>query len=273
MAKENEVPGELVPPPQVTHRETPAQRLEAPGELDLERVKLITRLLIGVANEGGEYLLDHLRHYQTIAEELVQEDKRSNLDEASRNELVRYLLVGSAVRTQRRALELTSDGLNYSFGLMRKTTSILDSLTDNPLGRPFRWPAERLAARLNHEINESVVVGHKEVLEGSILVRESSLDIIDEFIAYISESPELADLVREQISQQSLGMASAMTETSREITGKADETVEDKLRGWLGLPPRSELPKSPFAGKPTSIHHPGLGRTKPKSSAADGHSE
>ncbi len=269
MGKETEIPGELVPQPQAVKQETPAQRLEAPGELDLERVKLITRLLLGAANEGGEYLLDHLRQYQTIAEELAKEDKRANLDEASRNELVRYLLVGSAVRTQRRALELTSDGLNYSFGLMRKTTSVLDRLTDNPLGRPFRWPAERLAARLNQEINESVVVGHQEVLEGSILVRESALDIIDEFITYISESPELAELVRDQISQQSVGMATAMAETSREITGRADETIEDKIRGWLGLPPRSELPRSPFAGKPNSIEHPGLQNARPKSSAAD----
>jgi hypothetical protein len=220
----------------------------------MERIELITRVAIGALNEGGNYLFDHLRRYQAEIDQLAAADPNANLDAATREQLVRYLAVGATVRAQRGALQTANRGIGFSAGAVRKTFSIMDRLTDNPLGRPLRWPAERLAQRLANEINESVIVGHKEVVDGSVLVREASLDMMDEFIAYISESPELADLVSEQIGQQSLGMASAVAETGRDITGHADSTIEDTLRGWLGMRKRSEMPRSPFVGKPGSIH-------------------
>ena len=250
MSGNQEVPGQVVPQTNAT----PAQRLEEPGGLDMERIELITRVAIGALSEGGNYLFDHLRRYQAEIDQLAASDPNANLDAATRDQLVRYLAVGAAVRAQRGALQTANRGIGFSAGAIRKTFSMMDRLTDNPLGRPLRWPAERLAQRLANEINESVVVGHKEVVDGSVLVREASLDMMDEFIAYISESPELADLVSEQIGQQSLGMASAVAETGRDITGHADLTIEDKLRGWLGMRKRSEMPRSPFVGKPDSIH-------------------
>jgi hypothetical protein len=253
MVEAEEVPSALNTQPHAP----PVARTRA-HDLNMETMQLLTRLVIGAVSEGSGYLLDHIRNQESKLEQLTVEGKCAHLDEATRSELVLYLAVGTAVRTQRQTIRLTKSGFGLSMRTLSRTVSVLAAATDNPLARPLRKPVQRAAERLGREINRSVIVGHREVLEGSTLTRATALEIIDELIAYISESPALAQLVSDQIGHQSIGMATALTETSRAITGKADRTIEETLRSWIGLPSRSQLPPSPFAGKPESIVHPGL---------------
>lgn len=245
----------------------PIQRFEPLGELDTEEMELFTRLLIGLSAEGGEMLIERLRVYQSRIDKLAAADSHeSGLDDASRTELIRYLAVGSLVRTQRGSVRLAHDTAVRATNSTRSVFGLLDRATDNFLGRPFRRPVESLADRLRTEIGESVVVGHKEMSEGRILARDTTLDIIDDFIAYLSDSPELADLVSDQIGQQSLGVAGAVAEGGRSATLAADNTIEGVIRRIFRRPAREELPKSPFAGKPESVYHPGATSSLPSSS-------
>jgi len=248
----------------------PIQRFEPLGELDTEEMELFTRLLIGLSAEGGEMLMDRLRTYQLRIDELAATDPyEPNLDDASRAELIRYLAVGSLVRTQRGSVRLAHDTAVRATNSTRSVFGLLDRMTDNFLGRPFRRPVESLADRLRTEIGESVVVGHKEMSEGRVLARETTLDIIDDFIAYLSESPELAELVSDQIGQQSLGVAGAVAEGGRSVTLVADNTIENVIRRIFRRPSREELPKSPFAGKPEAVYQPGATSSLPASSKAE----
>ena len=235
------------------------QPLPTDQEIRMASMELLTRFLIGALAEGGAQLFSRLREYQdTLAEQEAIQPIEGNLDEASRDDLIRYLAVGSAVRAQRGAARALYGGASLTARTTRSIFGVLDRVTDNPLGRPLRRPVESLADRLRDEINESVVVGHEELNEGRLLAREATLDIIDDFIAYLSESPELAQLVSDQIGQQSLGMASAAAETSRTITKAADNSIEGVVRRILGLPSRQELEPSPFAGRPEVVYHPGV---------------
>jgi len=246
------------------------QPLLADEELDMERMELLTRLLIGAVAEGGDQLLSRLRQYRDkIAELEVEEAVEADLTEASRNDLVRYLVVGSTVRTQRGAVRAAHGGVSFALRTARSFFGALDWATDNPVGRPLRWPVETMADRLRDEINESVIVGHGELVEGRILARETTLDIIDDFIAYLSDSPELAELVSDQIGQQSLSMAGSVAETSRTVTVAADNSVEGVIRRVLGLPSRKEMKPSPFAGNPEIVYHPGVSPLEDESTASE----
>lgn len=251
-------------------QETAIQPRLTDKELDMERMELLTRFLIGALAEGGDQLLSRLREYpDKMAELQIADPREADLDEASRNDLVRYLVVGSAVRTQRGAVRAVHGGASFALKTSRSVFGALNWATDNPLGRPFRRPVESVADRLRAEINESVIVGHEELSGGRILARETTLNIIDDFIAYLSESPELAELVSDQIGQQSLGMASAAAQTSRTITEVADNSIEGVVRRILGLPSRKEMKPSPFAGHPEAVYHPGVSPLEDESIASE----
>jgi len=242
----------------------------AEEESEMERLELLTRFLIGALAEGGDQLLFRLReHRDKIAELEDDESVEAKLEEASRNDLVRYLMVGSAVRAQRGAVRAVHGGASRTLRTARSVFGALDWATDNPLGRPLRWPVERLVHRLREEINESVIVGHGELVEGRILASETALDIIDDFISYLSESPELAELVSDQIGQQSLSLASSVAQTSRTVTGAADNSIEGVVRRILGLPSRKELKPSPFAGNPDAVYHASVSAIKDESTASE----
>jgi hypothetical protein len=254
----------------VANAQQPAaiQPLPASKELDMERMELLTRFLVGALAEGGVQLLARLREYQDkIAELKAEEPVEPDLAEASRSDLMRYLAVGSAVRTQRGAVRAVHGGASIALKTSRSVFGALNWVTNNPLGRPLRWPVESMVDRLREEINESVVVGHGELVEGRILARETTLDIIDDFVAYLSDNPELAELVSDQIGQQSLSMASSVAKTSRTITEAADNSVEGVIRRLLGLPARKEMASSPFSGNPDAVYHPGISPLKNDSTA------
>lgn len=242
----------------------PIQRVEPMGELNMEDMELFTRLLIGLAAEGSEMLLDRLHKYdENIAQAMKDDPREPSLDDASRTELIRYLAVGTLLRTQRGSVRVAHDTAALAVNTTRSVFGFVDRATDNFVGRPFRRPAEALASRLNAEIGDNVVLGHKELSEGRVLARETTVDFIDDFIDYISESPELAELISDQISQQSLGVAGAVAEGGRSLTLGADNTVEGVIRRIFKRPPRDDLPKSPFAGKPNSVYHPGVASSLP----------
>lgn len=234
------------------------QRVRPVGELNMEAVELFTRLLIGLSAEGAEMLLTRLRAYQPeIGQIVTKAPLEPELDDASRVELIRYLAVGTAVRAQRGSLRMAHDTAAVATSATRSIFDLLDRATDNIVTRPFRRPFEALAGRLNDEIGASVVVGHKELSEGRVLARETTIDFIDDFIAYLSSSPELAELVSDQIGQQSLSVAGAVTEGGRTVTLEADNALEGLIRRLLKRPARKDLPRSPFAGKPDAVYHPG----------------
>ena len=246
----------------------PIQRMEPMGELNMEDIELFTRLLIGISAEGSEMLLDRLRNYEAhIAQLLAEDPHEPDLDDASRVELIRYLAVGTMVRTQRGSIRVAHDTAALAINTSRSAFGLLDRATDNFVGRPLRRPAEALASRLHTEIGDNVVLGHKELSEGRVLARETTVDFIDDFIAYLSGSPELADLVSDQMTAQSLGVAGAVAEGGRSVTLEADNAVEGLIRRIFRRPARADLPKSPFAGKPEAVYHPGVMSSLPEHEA------
>ncbi len=251
-------PADLPDQLSVNSHTAPLSSPEGSLTYEVDTIQLLTRLIIGAIGEGGRLLFEHISVYQREMGQAECGDTRDDMDEGTRAEMALYLAIGIAMRTQNMTIRMVMQGMDVSARSLDKSISILAPLTENPLIRPISRPAYRVAARLSQEIYQSVIVGRREMVAGSTMVRGATLDIVDEFVAYISESPALAQLVSAQIGHQSVGIATALSENSRTITGKADRTIEATLREWLRLPARSQLAPSPFAGKPESIDHPGL---------------
>lgn len=57
-------------------------------------------------------------------------------------------------------------------------------------------------------------------------------EILADVIHVISQNPELAELVRSQLSQQSMTMATSVLDTSRKLSAVGDDMAENVAR-WL----------------------------------------
>ena len=96
--------------------------------------------------------------------------------------------------------------------------------------------------------------GRAEEQNGRLLAGMTVQEVIDEFINYISDNEELAELVRDQIGQQSIGMAGVVVDNSRRLTSTADNLLEGIVRRILRMRSREELPGSPLVGQPQLMY-------------------
>ena len=96
---------------------------------------------------------------------------------------------------------------------------------------------------------------------------------IEEIIDYLSQSEPLAELVRDQLNEQSTGVATAVAETARTATNIGDNTLEGIVRRLFGKTPRTEMAPSPVAGKPQTMYEPAVlmdqGKASPQSGTGD----
>jgi hypothetical protein len=117
--------------------------------------------------------------------------------------------------------------------------SAVDRATNPWPLRTFRAPLRRAASGFVTAAGERIHEGWQEEQAARWLARQTIPEIVNDVIDYISANPQLAQLVRDQLAVQSVGMATTAMDTSREWSTTADDVVESLARRLLRRPPRA----------------------------------
>jgi hypothetical protein len=232
-------------------------RPEELSSLESERLQLLTRLLLGSLTQGSGELMERLRDLEREIEvdpELLEQDLGP--DDETVYDLLRYLGVGLFARGQRRLARRTRRGYYFSLGVTSWFLEQLDRATDNPLARPVRHPIESRVRSFWEQVGLIAQDGKREEQTARVLTRRAAIVTLDELSDSLVENPELADLIRRQVTEKSTGLADVVIENTRRVTARADDVAEGLVRRLLRRRPRQELPPSPLMGKPQTMYSP-----------------
>ena len=227
--------------------------LVVPGES--EEGQLLSRFLLGLLLLGSDELLTRLRALQGEIEGSVELAAGQVVpgDETTA-ELLGYLAVGMFLRGQKRLSGSIRRGVRRSIQATGQALSLLDRLTDNALGRPLRQPVERRLWNLALEGQRAIGEGRRQTQNARLLAGRTLDQVVNDLTAYLIENPELMDLIRRQVAEQSTGLAGTAMDSARQLGVGADGTVEGAVRRVLRRQPRQELPPSPLPADPQAVY-------------------
>ena len=220
-----------------------------------EDLQLLSRFLLGVALMGSEELMERLR---LVQEQLNLDPDRQASDaspeQESELELVRYLSIGLLTRGREAVVGSMRRGMQLTLGATKGALGSVDRLTDNPLTRPLRRSLAARASDLGEKAMEVIDEGRREEQKARLLANGTVSEVIDEVLDFVSESPEVEQLVQDMIGQQSAGLAGVVTDNARSVTVAGDYLIEGVARRLLRRKGRLELPPSPLAGEPQDMY-------------------
>ena len=208
-------------------------------EPDLETLHTLMRLLIGSTTEGTDELIRRLKEWQ---KEIGQTSEATMVISPDETELdrLRYAFIGFLFESPRAVIK----GVSTVDRTARKATGLMSKLfspvTNSRLMRPARDRYEKMAMRGESILENWIQTGRAEEQLSRILVKRGTSGVIDEFLQYMAENPEVRTLVQ----QQSIGMADEVLGEVRNRTASADTLVERVARSILRLPPRESQPSS-----------------------------
>jgi hypothetical protein len=234
--------GEVLPPP-----------AQAESLLDDPSFQLLMRFLVGAAIVGAEELLARVQRWDAQAPRPSESARDSALDEATNLELARYLVIGSMVWGRKRLVHALRTNLIGAPGqppaLLKTIDRGLDIWPLSALKAPLRRAAADVAATADERVRE----GWREEQAARWLARQTIGDIIDDFIDHLSQNENLAALVRDQLNQQSIGLATTVRDTGREWSATGDDLVETIVRRFFRRPPRKDLERSSAAASQSGV--------------------
>lgn len=157
---------------------------------------------------------------------------------------LRYAIIGWLFENEANLVRRTSS-LVRSEGpldrLLRRAMSPLRFFTESRLAAPIRGQWERWVARGEQEAARWIALGREEEAHSRMLAQVAFDKTVDEYIEYLTQNPEVKELVQ----QQSSGLANEVIEEVRERTVSADTFLEGLARSLLRRFPRRELPPPP----------------------------
>jgi hypothetical protein len=228
-----------------------------PPELDSESLRLLQRFLAGAVLLGSDELLERLRRWQ---QEIDRTNGAATSIEAGsppgQAEQLRYFVLGSLSWGRRQAVQAANASLQFSVDTTTSLRGVLDAVTDNWLLRPLRRRVDDTANNLAREIALRIQEGQREDQLSRALAGKAIGEMVDDSIDYLSQEPALAELVREQLRQQSFGLAGTVASNGRAIGVVGDSVVESFARRLFRRPPRGQLPPSPLAGNEQTTYSP-----------------
>lgn len=207
-------------------------------------VQSLTRLVVGGLGLGADEFIRRLRLWEIAAEKEIssqrdQFNSSAGGEDSNASELARYALIGLLFEFQ--------DGLGKSMGFLGRIQKLAANLLSPflrpirsfPLLSPTQKQMDRLISRGQHEVNRWINRGRQEEMHGRQLASIAMDDVIEEYIEYLAENPEVQELVQ----TQSTGLANEVVEEVRERTVSADTFLEGVARSLLRMTPRTRLPE------------------------------
>ena len=236
-------------------------------EPDFKNVQLLSQFLVGLATFGVDELMDRIRYFDDeITENPAEYDLDKEIDKAEEDieTIFRYWVIGTLLWGERTALSASYRTFQKSLGVGGLILRIADRTTDNFLLRPARRRFERLGIGLQQDAAARIDEGRNVQRRGRVLAEQTLDEIVGDVIDYMSENPELIDL----ITDSGMGLASNVMDNGRQIGAVTDTTVENLIRRIFRRPSRQELPPSPFDGKPQTMYDP-INQIQPHTSKAE----
>lgn len=213
-------------------RAFPSQPVVLGGE-DSKDIQLLMRFVTGALLLGAEQLVERARHWEAQPpgnDEVILGGQA--LEEASYLTLARYWAIGMLAQSRRSAAGALRATLGTPAGLSSSLLGLTDRITGPFFMRPLRRPLTRMIGYAGDTSKEWIADGWREEQMSRWIAQNGVPEILADVIHVISQNPELAELVRTQLSQQSMSMAGAVVDTSRRLSAVSDEMAENVAR-WL----------------------------------------
>jgi hypothetical protein len=225
---------------------------EGPWQMDpgLDSTQLLSRMVAGVLLFGSAELTQRLR--------VLQREIQANPELLWRYggpegdgvlEAFQDLAMGLYMRGQRTVSRGVRRGVYRSLNTANWAVTKVDGWTNNRLTRPVRRRIGRRVEGLARRAKRLRVEGNLEKRNARLLAPATINLIIEEMIDYIADEPALNEVIQEQMSQQSRGLANVVADTARDAAVATDGFSERLVRRLLRLTPREDLPPSPYEGK------------------------
>ncbi len=248
MAKQNSeriVPGEYKDvTPEPSEQDSP----------DVETLHTLMRLVLGGAVEGTDELIRRLKERQAETSQSAPLPVIISPDETELDRL-RYAFIGFLFQSPHYMLQGVSNVERATRRATGLASKLFSPITNSRLMQPARQRYESIAARGESILESWIKTGRAEEHVSRILVRRSATGVIDEFIEYLADNPE----IRAVVQQQSVGLAGEIVGEVRNRTASADNLVERVARSVLRLPLRETQPVSTIglpAGSETTTKQP-----------------
>ena len=218
-------------------------------------MQLFSQFLVGLVNFGVDELMERIHYFDDeIKSDPAGPDLDKQIDQAEEaiETIFRYWVIGTLLWGERTALSVSYRTFRKSLDVGSYFWRTADRTTDNFLLRPVRRPFERLSAGLRKDAVARINEGRNVERRGRVLAEQTVNDIVGDFMDYLSENPDLVDL----ISESGMGLAGNVMDNGRQIGALTDTLVENVLRKVFRRPKREELPPSPFDGMPQTMYDP-----------------
>ena len=147
---------------------------------------------------------------------------------------------------------------------------VADRTTDNFLLRPVRRPFERLSDGLHKDAAARIDEGRIVERRGRVLAEQTVNDIVSDFMDYLSENPDLVDL----ISDSGMGLAGNVMDNGRQIGAVTDTACRKYDPQVFRRPNARNCRLHPLMAfrRPCTIPSTRLALTKPRPRVNDEHS-
>jgi hypothetical protein len=217
-----------------------------PRSLDNRSLQLITRFAAGAVILGLEELVKRGQRWEEeVPREVLTGEGASPREADTYGALLRYWTLGLITSARRSAWSIAVDALAAPGSVAGSIGRTADRVMGFWLLRPVRQPA---ADAINSVLSRMVAVSESWIAEGrqeeqiSRWIASNGIDeIINDVIDMISENPQLAALVRDQLSEQSFGIAASVADTGRRLSSVGDDVAENLVRRLLRRGLRKEI--------------------------------
>ena len=223
-------------------------RPPAPVE-PFEALRSTTRLLVGLALVGGDELLKRVqmleRDFDALPpdpEELAGRIRTSPTGQYIPDD-IRHALIGLAfevqdqVRVQTPRLLAAADQIIGD--VTRPAQGILNRIPIvGSLSKSLGLQYDTLQKRGEDRLKRWIAIGQREEARSRVLADQTFNRIVDDFIDYLGDKPE----VQELIAGQTTGLAGEVLNEVRERTVSGDSFLEGIVRAVMRKSPRAELP-------------------------------
>jgi len=220
-------------------------------------MKQITNLVTGFVLLGSEQFAKTLQNAQQNIES-SEDLSTSEYIHADEDEItqVRYLIIGSLNKVQKGLAKRTQKGIQTTVQTSGTLLSTFYALTDNPFLRPIRKPVDKVLSEVARNVDQTLREGREEEVRSKALAKETTDELMDQVMAYVSHNPEMANMIQDIVGSQSLGMVKMIMDGVADRTAYYDAMIESFVRKVLHLTPRAKLPPSPIAGKRQYMYLP-----------------
>lgn len=214
-----------------------------------DALRSTTRLLVGLALIGGDELLKRVQMLEhaidTIPpdpEEIAGRIRTSPTGQYIPDD-VRHALIGLAFEVQDQVRVQTPRLLAAADQIISDVTRPAQSILNHipivgPLSKSLGLQYDAMQKRGEDRLKRWIAIGQREEARSRALADQTYNRIVDDFIGYLGDKPE----VQELIAGQTTGLAGEVLDEVRERTVSGDSFLEGIVRAVLRKAPRAELP-------------------------------